>query len=146
MLGHELLDYQFADLYDDAIMMSVFAICIGASLGALARWRLGLWLSPGAALPWGTLAANLLGGYLVGVCVAVFQALPNLDPIWRLALVTGFLGALTTFSSFSAEVINMLGQQRFALALGTAALHLFGSLLLTAAGIKSVVLFVANRS
>ena len=146
MLGDELLDYQFADLYDDAIMMSVFAICIGASLGALARWRLGLWLSPGAALPWGTLAANLLGGYLVGVCVAVFQALPNLDPIWRLALVTGFLGALTTFSSFSAEVINMLGQQRFALALGTAALHLFGSLLLTAAGIKSVVLFVANRS
>jgi CrcB protein len=127
-------------------MMSVFAICIGASLGALARWRLGLWLSPGAALPWGTLAANLLGGYLVGVCVAVFQALPHLDPVWRLALVTGFLGALTTFSSFSAEVVNMLGQQRFALAFGTAALHLFGSLLLTAAGIKSVVFFMVNRS
>lgn len=127
-------------------MMSVFAICIGASLGALARWRLGLWLSPGAALPWGTLAANLLGGYLVGVCVAVFQALPHLDPVWRLALVTGFLGALTTFSSFSAEVVNMLGQQRFALAFGTAALHLFGSLLLTAAGIKSVVFFMVDRS
>lgn len=127
-------------------MMSVFAICIGASLGALARWRLGLWLSPGAALPWGTLAANLLGGYLVGVCVAVFQALPHLDPVWRLALVTGFLGALTTFSSFSAEVVNMLGQQRFTLAFGTAALHLFGSLLLTAAGIKSVVFFMVNRS
>lgn len=127
-------------------MMPVFAICIGASLGALARWRLGLWLSPGAALPWGTLAANLLGGYLVGVCVAVFQALPHLDPVWRLALVTGFLGALTTFSSFSAEVVNMLGQQRFALAFGTAALHLFGSLLLTAAGIKSVVFFMVNRS
>ena len=125
-------------------MMSVFAICIGASLGALARWRLGLWLSPGAALPWGTLVANLLGGYLVGVCVAVFQALPNLDPVWRLALVTGFLGALTTFSSFSAEVVNMLMQQRFALALGTTALHLFGSLLLTVAGIKSVVFFLAR--
>lgn len=146
MLGDELLDYQFAGPYDGAIMMSVFAICIGASLGALARWRLGLWLSPGAALPWGTLAANLLGGYLVGVCVAVFQALPHLDPVWRLALVTGFLGALTTFSSFSAEVVNMLGQQRFALAFGTAALHLFGSLLLTAAGIKSVVFFMVNRS
>lgn len=146
MLGDELLDYQFADLYDGAIMMPVFAICIGASLGALARWRLGLWLSPGAALPWGTLAANLLGGYLVGVCVAVFQALPHLDPVWRLALVTGFLGALTTFSSFSAEVVNMLGQQRFALAFGTAALHLFGSLLLTAAGIKSVVFFMVDRS
>lgn len=127
-------------------MMSVFAICIGASLGALARWRLGLWLSPGAALPWGTLAANLLGGYLVGVCVAVFQALPNLDPVWRLALVTGFLGALTTFSSFSAEVVNMLGQQRFTLAVGTAALHLFGSLLLTVAGMKSVVFVMAQRS
>lgn len=126
--------------------MSVFAICIGASLGALARWRLGLWLSPGAALPWGTLVANLLGGYLVGVCVAVFQALPNLDPLWRLALVTGFLGALTTFSSFSAEVVNMLGQQRFTLAVGTAALHLFGSLLLTVAGMKSVVFFMAQRS
>lgn len=127
-------------------MMSVFAICIGASLGALARWQLGLWLSPGAALPWGTLAANLLGGYLVGVCVAVFQALPNLDPVWRLALVTGFLGALTTFSSFSAEVVNMLGQQRFTLAVGTVALHLFGSLLLTVAGMKSVVFFMAERS
>lgn len=125
-------------------MMSVFAICIGASLGALARWRLGLWLSPGAALPWGTLVANLLGGYLVGVCVAVFQALPNFDPLWRLALVTGFLGALTTFSSFSAEVVTMLMQQRFALALGTTALHLFGSLLLTVAGIKSVVFFLAR--
>ena len=127
-------------------MMSVFAICIGASLGALARWQLGLWLSPGATLPWGTLAANLLGGYLVGVCVAVFQALPNLDPVWRLALVTGFLGALTTFSSFSAEVVNMLGQQRFTLAVGTVALHLFGSLLLTVAGMKSVVFFMAQRS
>ena len=133
-------------LYDVAIMMSVFAICIGASLGALARWQLGLWLSPGATLPWGTLAANLLGGYLVGVCVAVFQALPNLDPVWRLALVTGFLGALTTFSSFSAEVVNMLGQQRFTLAVGTVALHLFGSLLLTVAGMKSVVFFMAERS
>jgi CrcB protein len=124
-------------------MMSVLAICIGASVGALARWGLGLWLNPGALIPLGTLAANLIGGYLIGVCVAVFQALPNLDPTWRLLLVTGFLGALTTFSSFSAEVVGMLGQQRYALALGTAALHLFGSLLLTIAGIKSVVFFIA---
>ena len=80
-------------------MISVIAICIGASLGALLRWGLGLWLNPGAVIPLGTLAANLIGGYLVGVCVAVFQGLPDLDPIWRLALVTGFLGALTTFSS-----------------------------------------------
>lgn len=106
-------------------------------MGALARWGLGLWLNGAMALPLGTLAANLIGGYLIGVCVAVFQALPHLDPTWRLALVTGFLGALTTFSSFSAEVVAMLGQQRYGLALGTAALHLLGSLLLTLAGIRT---------
>jgi fluoride exporter len=106
-------------------MLSVIAICIGACLGALARWGLGLWLSPGAVIPWGTVAANLIGGYLIGVCVAVFQAMPQ-------------LGALTTFSSFSAEVVGMLQAQRYTLALGTAALHLFGSLLLTVVGIKTV--------
>ena len=127
-------------------MWSVIAICTGASVGALARWGLGLWLSPGGMIPWGTLAANLIGGYLVGICVAVFQALPQLDPVWRLALVTGFLGALTTFSSFSAEVVGMLQQQRYALALGTAAVHLFGSLLLTLAGIKSATLFIATHA
>ncbi|HNV60288.1 MAG TPA: fluoride efflux transporter CrcB [Rhodoferax sp.] len=127
-------------------MLSVIAICLGASLGALARWGLGLWLSPGGLIPWGTLAANLIGGYLVGVCVAVFQALPALDPVWRLALVTGFLGALTTFSSFSAEVVGMLQQQRYPLALGTAAVHLLGSLLLTIAGIKSATIFIATHA
>ncbi len=130
-------------------MLTLAAICIGASAGALARWQLGLWLNPSnlavgsLSLPWGTLAANLIGGYLVGVCVAVFQAVPNLDPIWRLALVTGFLGALTTFSSFSAEVVTMLNQGRYALALLTAGLHLFGSLALTIIGIKSAT-YVIN--
>ncbi len=127
-------------------MLSVIAICIGASLGALLRWGLGLWLSPGMLIPWGTLVANLLGGYLVGVCIAVFQALPQFDPVWRLALVTGFLGALTTFSSFSAEVVGMLGQQRYLLAFGTAAMHLFGSLLLTVAGMRSAAMLLAQRS
>ena len=127
-------------------MVSVIAICIGASIGALARWGLGLWLSPGAIIPFGTLAANLIGGYLIGICVAVFQAMPQLDPVWRLALVTGFLGALTTFSSFSAEVVGMLQQQRYALALGTTAVHLFGSLLLTVAGIKTASLFIATHA
>lgn len=94
-------------------------------------------------MPWGTLAANLIGGYLVGVCVAVFEAMPNLDPVWRLALVTGFLGALTTFSSFSAEVVSMLNQGRYGLALVTAGLHLFGSLALTVIGIKSAT-YVIN--
>lgn len=123
-------------------MLTVIAICIGACIGALSRWQLGLWLNPVPAsaglLPWGTLAANLIGGYLVGVCVGVFQQLPELDPVWRLALVTGFLGALTTFSSFSAEVVLMLQQNRFALAAGTAGLHLFGSLALTLLGLKTV--------
>ena len=118
-------------------MTAVLAICIGACVGALARWQLGLWLNAGGLLPWGTLAANLVGGYLVGVCVATFQAHPELDPIWRLALVTGFLGALTTFSSFSAEVVTLLMQTRYALALATAGLHLMGSLALTIVGISS---------
>lgn len=119
-------------------MLPVIAICIGACLGALARWRLGLWLNVAQALPWGTLAANLVGGYLVGVCVAAFEALPQLDPVWRLALVTGFLGALTTFSSFSAEVIALLQQQRHAAALGWTSMHLLGSLAMTVAGMASV--------
>ena len=127
-------------------MLSITAICIGACLGALARWGLGLWLNPGAVIPMGTLAANLIGGYLVGVAVAVFQALPHLDPAWRLVIITGFLGGLTTFSSFSAEVVGMLGQQRYLLGLGTAAVHVFGSLLLTVAGIKTVTFFVATHA
>lgn len=131
-------------------MNPVLPICLGACAGALARWQLGLWLNPsvlpGTALPLGTLAANLVGGYLVGVAVALFQAMPELDPAWRLALITGFLGALTTFSSFSAEVVAMLGQGRYVLALGTSALHLLGSLLLTIAGMRTVEYFFASAA
>lgn len=131
-------------------MNPVLPICLGACAGALARWQLGLWLNPsvlpGTALPLGTLAANLIGGYLVGVAVALFQAMPELDPAWRLALITGFLGALTTFSSFSAEVVAMLGQGRYLLALGTSALHLLGSLLLTIAGMRTVEYFLASAA
>ena len=123
-------------------MLPILAICIGACIGALCRYGLALWLNPGTAMPLGTLVANLIGGYLVGVCVAVFQQMPQLDPVWRLLLVTGFLGALTTFSSFSAEVVGMLMQGRYPLALGTAAVHLFGSLLLTIAGIKTAMWFL----
>ena len=126
-------------------MLQVIAICLGACVGALARWGLGLWLNSSAALlPWGTLAANLIGGYLVGVCVAVFNNLPELDPVWRLALVTGFLGALTTFSSFSAEVVGMIQLQRYGLAAGTATLHLLGSLTLTILGLKAAMFFIAK--
>ena len=124
-------------------ILPVVAICIGASVGALARWGLGLWLSPGGLIPWGTLAANLVGGYLVGGCIAAFQSMPHLDPMWRLLLVTGFLGGLTTFSSFSAEVVGFLMQERYLLGLTTAAVHVIGSLLMTVLGIKSALFLIA---
>ena len=123
-------------------MHSVIAISLGAVLGALVRWRLSLWLNQGAAiLPWGTLAANWIGAYIVGVAVVFFQSQTQIDPVWRLAIITGFLGALTTFSTFSAEVIGMLQHGRFALAVGTAGLHLLGSLLLTWVGMRSAALW-----
>ena len=118
-------------------MLNIFAICTGACLGTLSRWGLGLWLSAGASMPWGTLAANLIGGYLIGVFIALFQAMPQLDPAWKLAIITGFLGALTTFSSYSAEVIGLLQQQRLAAALGWAGVHLVGSLFMTYMGMLS---------
>ena len=127
-------------------MGSVLAICLGASAGAMARWGLGLWLSPGGLIPWGTLAANLLGGYLVGVAIAVLQALPQIDPLWRLLLVTGFLGGLTTFSTFSAEVVTYLLEARYGLAALTALTHVAGSLLMTIAGIRSAIFFIAARA
>ena len=122
------------------------AICIGASAGALARWGLGLWLTPGGVLPWGTLAANLIGGYLIGVAIAAFQAMPQLDPVWRLLLITGFLGGLTTFSSFSAEVIGFVMAERYGLALLTAGLHVLGSLGMTVLGLKSLAWWLAGRA
>jgi CrcB protein len=125
-------------------MLPACAVALGAAIGALLRWRLSLWLNTTGPMPLGTLAANLIGGYFVGVCVAVFQALPQLDPLWRLALVTGLLGGLTTFSSFSAEVVLMLQSQRYGLALATAAVHLLGSLALTAAGLKTVALVLGR--
>lgn len=126
--------------------LPILAICVGASAGAVARWSLGLWLTPGGLIPWGTLAANLIGGYLIGVCIAAFQSMPHLDPVWRLMLVTGFLGGLTTFSSFSAEVVTFLMEERYGLALTTAALHVMGSLLMTVLGIKSALYLIAARA
>ena len=117
----------------------VLAICLGASVGALTRWRLGLWLNtPTAWLPWGTLAANWIGALVIGICVGVFEQRTQLDPVWRLFWITGLLGALTTFSSFSVEVITMLQDGRLMRALGSASLHLIGSLLLTWLGLQLV--------
>jgi CrcB protein len=118
-------------------MLQVIAISLGASLGALSRWQLSLWLNQGhAMLPWGTLAANWIGAWLVGAAVVFFQSQTQLDPAWRLAIITGFLGALTTFSAFSVEVVSMLQHGRYLFALGTAGLHLLGSLALTLLGMK----------
>jgi fluoride exporter len=118
---------------------SVLAIFLGAGSGALARWLMGLKLNAlFPSLPPGTLAANLIGGYLVGLAIAFFTALPTLAPEWRLLVITGFCGGLTTFSTFSAEVISLLQQGRAVWALGTVAAHLLGSLAMTVAGIATV--------
>lgn len=119
-------------------MYPVLAICTGASLGALLRWQLGLWLTAQGHLAWGTLAANALGGYGIGLAMAWLDAAPHIDPLWRLAIITGFLGALTTFSSFSAEVVALLQAQRWGMALGWAAVQLLTALSLTVAGLYTV--------
>jgi CrcB protein len=111
------------------------AVGVGAALGAWLRWGLSTWLNPKVpAFPLGTLAANLLGGYLVGLAVAFFLHRTDLAHEWRLFAVTGALGGLTTFSTFSAEVTELLMRGQHATALTLAAAHLAGSLALTAAG------------
>jgi CrcB protein len=121
------------------LIASVISICAGASFGALLRWVLAGRLNHlFPALPLGTLAANLIGGYLVGLAVAVFASLPELPLQARLFVVTGFLGGLTTFSTFSAEVVTQMQQGHTAWALATALSHLLGSFALTALGIASV--------
>lgn len=124
-------------------MPTAIAICLGACAGALLRWRLGLWLNqPGGWLPWGTLVANLLGAYAIGIAVALFAHHPGIETSWRPLLMTGFLGALITFSSFSAETLDMLLGQRHAAAVTSVTLHLGGSLLLCWAGLRTVALWM----
>lgn len=118
---------------------SVLAISAGASLGALLRWWLGSQLNNVfPTIPPGTLAANLVGGYVVGLAIAFFASYSAIAPEWRLLIITGFCGGLTTFSTFSAELVTLLQQGRAAWALGAAALHLCGSVLMTLAGIATV--------
>ena len=118
---------------------AVVAICIGSSLGALLRWGLGVGLNAQfPTIPPGTLAANLIGGYIIGVAVAIFAAYATLAPEWRLFVITGFCGGLTTFSTFSAELVTLMQQGRPGWALGHAAAHLGGSILATFAGIGTV--------
>jgi fluoride exporter len=122
------------------MVKSILAICVGASLGALLRWWLGLVLNGlFPTIPPGTLTANLVGGYLVGLAIAFFATYSAIAPEWRLLVITGFCGGLTTFSTFSAELVGLLQQGRPAWALAAAAAHLAGSVLTTFAGIATML-------
>ncbi|MDP2804417.1 MAG: fluoride efflux transporter CrcB [Gallionellaceae bacterium] len=115
------------------------AVGLGAALGAWLRWGLGLWLNPTLPdLPLGTLTANLFGGYLVGFAIAFFMQHPGLSPEWRLLIITGFLGGLTTFSTFSAETVTLLMRGQYFSGLTIIVAHLGGSLLMTVMGIQTV--------
>jgi CrcB protein len=115
---------------------SILAIFCGAGLGALLRAGFNFaTVSVASTLPLGTFISNMVGGYMIGIAVAFFGNNPSLSPEWRLFVITGFLGGLTTFSSFSAEVVAFIERGELAWALGTALLHVVGSLALTLLGI-----------
>ena len=111
------------------------AVGAGAVLGAWARWGLGLWLNPATPnLPLGTLAVNVAGGYLIGLAVAYFDSNAYLSPEWRLFCITGFLGAMTTFSTFSAEAMQLLQAEKYLAAGLHSGAHLLGAILATILG------------
>ena len=115
------------------------AVALGGVVGCLARWLLSVALNRYLPLmPPGTLAANLIGGYIIGAAVALFTLNPAMPVEWRLFVMTGFCGGLTTFSTFSAEVVLLMQSGRLPWAMATIAAHLFGSLLMTFAGIATV--------
>jgi CrcB protein len=115
------------------------AVGVGAAFGAWVRWLLGVGLNPlFVTLPLGTLAANVIGGYLIGVAVGVFHLNSGLPLALKLFAITGFLGGMTTFSTFSAEVVERLLAGQPAWAIGLASLHLAGSLTATWLGLLTV--------
>lgn len=129
---------------DTTLIYSVLSIFIGAGLGALLRWVLGVGLNAVfPTIPLGTLAANLIGGYLIGVAAVFFAAKAGLPPEWRLFVITGFMGGLTTFSTFSAEVVTLLLQGQFGWGVAAAGVHLFGSFSLTALGMWTARVWLA---
>jgi CrcB protein len=119
--------------------LGALAVGVGAALGAWLRWALGIALNLLVPeLPLGTLAANLVGGYLIGIAVGVFAEFAGLAPEWRLLVITGFLGGLTTFSTFSAESVQLLAAGRYGWAVAHTGLHLAGSLIMTWLGLQTV--------
>ena len=120
-------------------LYAFIAVGLGAAIGSWLRWGLGLWLNQTLPeLPLGTLSANLVGGYLIGLSVAFFMQHPGLSPEWRLLIITGFLGGLTTFSTFSAETVTLLARGQYAWSMVIIAAHLGGSLLMTVLGIQTI--------
>lgn len=118
---------------------AILAISIGAAIGAVGRWLLSLWLNKVFLyIPLGTLVANLVGGYLIGVAFALFANHPSWSAEWRLLVITGFLGGLTTFSTFSIETVSLLQQDKLGWAAIQISIHVLGSLLMTLAGLATV--------
>jgi CrcB protein len=121
------------------------AVGVGGAVGAWVRWGLSLWLNPiWPQLPLGTLIANLSGGYAIGVLIELIGQHPSLPPELRLLLITGFLGALTTFSTFSAESVALLARGEYGWALAHSGAHLLGSLAMTALGIATMRAFAGG--
>ena len=127
------------------MMYSIAAIVSGAGIGALLRWFLGLKLNTlYPAIPIGTLSANILGGYMIGIAIAFFATNTSLSPEWKLFVITGFLGGLTTFSTFSAEIVTAIQEGRLSHAAMGVFLHVGGSLIMTFLGIASMM-YLQNR-
>jgi fluoride exporter len=121
--------------------LSILAVGVGGALGSLFRWFLGIRLNAlFPALPLGTLASNIIAGYVIGVAVAFFARLPEVAPEWRLFVITGLMGGLSTFSTFSAEVVQRLQEGRLGWAAGEIAIHVTASLVMTVLGIATVSL------
>jgi fluoride exporter len=120
------------------MLKPLMVIAVGASLGAWLRWILGMKLNAlFPTIPPGTVVANMVGGYIIGLAIAFLAASPTLSPEWRLLIITGFCGGLTTFSTFSAETVALIQEGRLVWALGSISLHVAGSLAMTAAGLLS---------
>lgn len=119
-------------------LYAFIAVGLGAAIGAWIRWGLGLWLNSAVPeLPLGTLTANLIGGFLIGYAVAFFMQHPGLSPEWRLLIITGFLGGLTTFSTFSIETVTLLARGQYLWGAAMISTHLGGSLIMTVFGLQT---------